>query len=120
MPDYTLYSRVHVCWSKHSDSSFVYGFMSFDYGLGTMAATTIEVTPNKVNIKSYKTRTRCMFNNGARRACGCSLSERESINFLRNEFYCSILFKMKGPKMYFFNIYVQNNQWKLKKVKIKY
>ena len=32
-PDYTLYSGVHVCWSEHSDSSFVYGFMSLDYGL---------------------------------------------------------------------------------------
>ena len=31
---------VHVCWSEHSDSSFVYGFMSLDYGLGTMTATT--------------------------------------------------------------------------------
>ena len=40
-PDYTLYSGVHVCWSEHSDSSFVYGFMSLDYGLGTMAATTL-------------------------------------------------------------------------------
>ena len=30
-PDYTLYSGVHVCWSEHSDSSFVYGFMSLDY-----------------------------------------------------------------------------------------
>ena len=39
-PDYTLYSGAHVCWSKHSDSSFVYGFMSLDYGLGTMTATT--------------------------------------------------------------------------------
>ena len=39
-PDYTLYSGVHVCWSEHSDSSFVYGFMSLDYGLGTMIATT--------------------------------------------------------------------------------
>ena len=38
-PDYTLYSGVHVCWSEHSDSSFVYGFMSLDYGLGTMNAT---------------------------------------------------------------------------------
>ena len=41
-PDYTLYSGVHVCWSEHSDSSFVYGFMSLDYGLGTMTATTIQ------------------------------------------------------------------------------
>ena len=39
-PDYALYSGVHVCWSEHSDSSFVYGFMSLDYGLGTMTATT--------------------------------------------------------------------------------
>ena len=35
-PGCTLYSGVHVCWSKHSDSSFVYGFMNLDYGLGTM------------------------------------------------------------------------------------
>ena len=34
-PDYTLYSGVHVCLSEHSDSSFVYGFMSLDYGCGT-------------------------------------------------------------------------------------
>ena len=40
-PDYTLYSGVHVCWSEHSDSSFVYGFMSLDYGLGTMTTTTL-------------------------------------------------------------------------------
>ena len=39
-PDYTLYSGNHVCWSEHSDSSFVYGFMSLDYGLGTMTTTT--------------------------------------------------------------------------------
>ena len=39
MPDYTLYSGVHVCWSEYSDSSFVYGFMSLDYGLGTMTTT---------------------------------------------------------------------------------
>ena len=39
-PDYTLYSGVHVCWSEHSDSSFIYGLMSLDYGLGTMTATT--------------------------------------------------------------------------------
>ena len=41
-PDYTLYSGVHVCWSEHSDSSFVYGFMSLDYGLGTMTETTFK------------------------------------------------------------------------------
>ena len=40
-PDYTLYSGVHVCCSEHSDSSFVYRFMSLDYGLGTMTATLI-------------------------------------------------------------------------------
>ena len=39
-PDYTFCSGVHVCWSEHSDSSFVYGFMSLDYGFGTMTATT--------------------------------------------------------------------------------
>ena len=31
---------VLVCWSEHSDSSFVYGFMSLDYNLGTMTTTT--------------------------------------------------------------------------------
>ena len=41
-PDYTLCSGVHVCWSEHSDSSFVYGFMSLDYGFGTMTATTLD------------------------------------------------------------------------------
>ena len=39
--DYTLYSGAHACWFKHSDSSFMYGFMSLDYGLGTMTATTL-------------------------------------------------------------------------------
>ena len=43
-PNYTLYSWVHVCWSEHSDSSFVYGFMSLDYGLCTMTATTFTAT----------------------------------------------------------------------------
>ena len=33
-------SGVHVCSSEHSDWSFVYGFMSLDYSLGTMTATT--------------------------------------------------------------------------------
>ena len=41
-PDYTLCSGIHVCWSEHSDSSFVYGFMSLDYGFGTMTATTYD------------------------------------------------------------------------------
>ena len=46
-PDYTLYSGVHVCWSEHSNSSFVYGFISLDYGLGTMTATTCKhASPN--------------------------------------------------------------------------
>ena len=39
-PDYTLYSAANVCWSEHSDSSFVYGFKSLDYGSGTMTETT--------------------------------------------------------------------------------
>ena len=42
-PDYTLYSGVHVCSSEHSDSSFVYGFMSLDFGLGTMTTTTSKI-----------------------------------------------------------------------------
>ena len=41
-PDYTLCSGVHVCWSEHSDSSFVYGFMILNYGFGTMTATTLK------------------------------------------------------------------------------
>ena len=41
-PDYTLCSGVHVCWSEHSDSSFVYGFMILNYGFGTMTATTTQ------------------------------------------------------------------------------
>ena len=39
-PDYTLCSGIHVCWSEHSDSSFVYGFMILNYGFGTMTTTT--------------------------------------------------------------------------------
>ena len=42
-PDYTLYSGVHVCWFEHSDSSFVYGFMSLDCGLDTITTTTVRV-----------------------------------------------------------------------------
>ena len=41
-PDYTLYSVVHLCWSKHSGSSFVYGFISLDYGLNTITTTTFK------------------------------------------------------------------------------
>ena len=37
---FVFVSGVHVCWSEHSDSSFVYGFMILDYGFGTMTATT--------------------------------------------------------------------------------
>ena len=48
--DYTLYSGVRVCWSEHSDSSFVYGFMSLDYGVGTMATTKIKTL---INIEEY-------------------------------------------------------------------
>ena len=40
MSDYTLYSGVR--WSEHSDSSFVYGFMSLYYDFGTMTTTTFE------------------------------------------------------------------------------
>ena len=43
-PDYTLCSGVHVCWSEHSDSSFVYGFMILNYGFGTMTATTFDMS----------------------------------------------------------------------------
>ena len=50
MPDYTLCSGVHVCWSEHSDSSFVYGFMSLDYGFGTMTATTCSLVSWNQNI----------------------------------------------------------------------
>ena len=50
MPDYTLYSGVHVCWSEHSDSSFVYGFMSLDYGLGTMTATILQTVWTQIRL----------------------------------------------------------------------
>ena len=39
-----MFSGVHVCWSEHSDSSFVYGFISLDYGLGTMTTTASNIT----------------------------------------------------------------------------
>ena len=51
-PDYTLCSGVHVCWSEHSDSSFVYGFMILNYGFGTMTATT-----RRINHKATKSKT---------------------------------------------------------------
>ena len=53
MPDYTLYSGVHVCWSEHSDSSFVHGFMSLDYSLGTMTATTFFGRWHKMTHKGW-------------------------------------------------------------------
>ena len=40
-PDCTLYSGIHVCWSEHSDLSFIYGFMSLGYGWGIMTTTTL-------------------------------------------------------------------------------
>ena len=48
-PDYTLCSGVHVCWSEHSDSSFVYWFMILDYGFGTMTATTYHTKGDILN-----------------------------------------------------------------------
>ena len=48
-PDYTLCSGVHVCWSEHSDSSFVYGFMILNYGFGTMTATTFTLHLNSLD-----------------------------------------------------------------------
>ena len=53
-PDYTLCSGVHVCWSEHSDSSFVYGFMILDYGFGTMTATTCLVKLVCFHLLTYK------------------------------------------------------------------
>ena len=53
-PDCTLYSGVNVCWSEHSDSSFVYGFMSLDYGLDTMTATTVNSQKKNNNNKKKK------------------------------------------------------------------
>ena len=49
-PDYPLFSGVHVYWSEHSDSSFVYGFMSLDYGLGTMTATIFYAFLNYLSV----------------------------------------------------------------------
>ena len=53
-PDYTLCSGVHVCWSEHSDSSFVYGFMILDYGFGTMTATTLIPVLSPGSYHKYK------------------------------------------------------------------
>ena len=72
-PDYTLYSGVHVCWSEHSDSSFVYGFTRLIYGLGTMAITTYmkmqmlsmkflyQFLPHEINLTVFG-RGRCAIN----------------------------------------------------------
>ena len=54
-PDYTLCSGVHVCWSEHSDLSFVYGFMILDYGFGTMTATTAISSNYEGPVKSFVT-----------------------------------------------------------------
>ena len=51
LPDYTLYSGVHACWSEHSDSSFVYGFIRLMYGLGTMTTTTLDTSTPPISIK---------------------------------------------------------------------
>ena len=59
-PDYTLCSGVHVCWSEHSDSSFVYGFMILDYGFGTMTATTYNKSPRRINHKAKKSKINTM------------------------------------------------------------
>ena len=57
-PDYYLHSGVHVCWSEHSDSSFVYGFMILDYGLDTMTAATFpsEVIAMLKGLKNTRTK----------------------------------------------------------------
>ena len=90
-PDYTLYSGVHVCWSKHSDSSFVYGFMSLDYGLGTMTAITSDISLfllKKSSTKLYYHRFLC-FRFDALTELG---------TFMRTEFLCvSVLREASGP-----------------------
>ena len=50
-PANTLYSGAHICWSDHSDSSFLYGFMSLDYGLGTMTSTTTCISKVIINTR---------------------------------------------------------------------
>ena len=52
-PDYTLCSGVHVCWSEHSDSSFVYGFMILNYGFGTMTATTYQASDTRSRERKF-------------------------------------------------------------------
>ena len=54
-----FYSGVRVCWSEHSDSSFVYGFMSLDYGLGTMATTTFYGTVKFLSLVSVAILEEC-------------------------------------------------------------
>ena len=52
-PGYTFYSGLHDCWSEHSESPFVYGFMSLDYSLGTMTTTTLNLDRGKQYGASY-------------------------------------------------------------------
>ena len=51
----------NVCWSEHSDSSFVYGFMSLDYGLGTLTATTFPARTCP-NVRFLALRLKCVQN----------------------------------------------------------
>ena len=61
-PDYTICSGVHVCWSEHSDSSFVYGFMILDYGFGTMTATTsIAMITNEYYLAGHRKELRVLY-----------------------------------------------------------
>ena len=60
-PDYTLCSGVHVCWSEHSDSSFVYGFMILNYGFGTMTATTYNHKAKQETVIGCIVEYNCLF-----------------------------------------------------------
>ena len=44
----------HVCWSENSDPPFVYGFMSLDYGLGTMTTTIFKIECCRLVLISIK------------------------------------------------------------------
>ena len=50
-PDYTCYSGIHACWSEQLDSTFVSGFMSLDYDLGTMTTSTFKLSIKVVSLK---------------------------------------------------------------------
>ena len=55
LPSNAYYPRTPddtLCWSENSDSSFVYGFMSLDYGFGTMTATAFFITETRTIIQS--------------------------------------------------------------------